>query len=74
LQVTPQPPQFAVVRIEVSQPLFRFPSQLAYPALQIGLQRPPAHEFVPAGFVHWMPQPPQFHWSFSTSRHEPVQQ
>jgi hypothetical protein len=44
----------------VSQPLFGLPSQLAKPALQFGAQTPFEHATPPFGFVHCMPQPPQW--------------
>ena len=55
----PQPPQFASVRVFVSQPLFGLPSQSENPAAQVGVHAPATHEVVPFAFVHAVPQAPQ---------------
>src|ERR1051325_1620843 len=46
--------------MSVSQPLFGFPSQLANPNVQLGLQMPDAQAFVPCELVHARPHAPQF--------------
>lgn len=45
--------------MSVSQPLFGFPSQLAKPNVQLGLQTPDAHAVVPWALAHARPQAPQ---------------
>lgn len=46
--------------MSVSHPLFGFPSQLANPNVQLGLQTPDAHAVVPFGLRHLVPHDPQF--------------
>jgi len=55
----PQPPQLlTLVSRLVSQPLFGFPSQLPWPALQVGEQLPPVQTVLPPEFVHGVVQLP----------------
>ena len=55
----PQLPQLVVVVVDVSQPLFGFPSQLDQPVAQLGLQEPAVHCVVPCALLHALPQEPQ---------------
>lgn len=48
-----------LVRVLVSQPLPRLPSQFPKPELQTGAQAPALQAVVPFGFVQVVPQPPQ---------------
>jgi hypothetical protein len=75
LQATPQPPQLVSVSVGVSQPLGRFPSQLAWRPLQTGWQVPALQTLLLVP-VSWqtVPQPPQWPASASRSRHAPLQQ
>lgn len=60
-QITPQPPQFVSVFVEVSQPLPVPPSQFAKPALQVVSVQVPDAQLSPAfGMSQPSPQPPQF--------------
>jgi hypothetical protein len=57
----PQPPQLlALVLVLASQPFDGLLSQLANPALQVGMQEPAVQTVVPFAFVHELPQVPQF--------------
>jgi hypothetical protein len=56
---TPHAPQFVVVVVAVSQPLFALPSQLPQPALQPGAQSPLPHATVPWLLLHCVPHAPQ---------------
>lgn len=57
---TPQPPQFIVVVIEVSQPFAAVPSQSAKPALQAPrAQEPAVQRAVALGYEHTRPHIPQ---------------
>jgi hypothetical protein len=58
-QELPQPPQLVVVRVEVSQPLLKFPSQFAQPVAQLGLQVPAVHCVVPCALLQALPHEPQ---------------
>ncbi len=49
----------AFVCVFVSQPLFGFPSQSAYPVAQVGTHVPAGQAVVPFAFVHVTPQLPQ---------------
>jgi hypothetical protein len=63
-------PQFAVeVWVLVSQPLLVLPSQLAYPALQVGEHTPEVHTVVPLALLQAVPQAPQFVTVLSPASH-----
>jgi hypothetical protein len=56
----PQPPQFEVVVVDVSQPSPITPLQLPKPALQVMPQAPLVHDAVPLALLHAFPQALQF--------------
>jgi hypothetical protein len=60
-------PQLFSVLTLVSQPLFGSPSQLSYPAEQVGTHTLFWHLVVPFGFVHVMPHAPQLLTVFSAT-------
>jgi hypothetical protein len=61
VQAIPQPPHVDMPVLKfASQPFTALPSQLPKPALQAGTQTPVVHAVDPFGFVHAVPQAPQF--------------
>jgi hypothetical protein len=60
LHATPQSLQLVFVRMSVSQPLSRSPSQLFQPVLQVGEQPPAVQLVAPWRFEQVSPQPRQF--------------
>ena len=73
-QPMPQPLQFVVVRMLVSQPLTTLLSQLWNPVLQTGVQVPATQEVLPLVLVQAVVHAPQWLVSVWRLRHMPVQQ
>ena len=74
LHMFPQPPQFCVVFVLVSQPLRTLPSQLAKPALQLAIpQTPPVQLAVSFTAAQMTPQAPHEAGLLSVSTSQPFE-